>query len=313
MTNSNNQDLFTPEERRHFLGGSDAGTILGVNPYQSPYELWRVKVGIDQPFEGNTATQWGHYFEDLVARAAPERLSVQFRRANKRFVHPEYEYLVAHIDRMSRQEDLLLECKTTTSRSARQWGPDGLVVTNGDDAKGRIPLQHYWQIQQYLMLTGLSSAYLAVAILDDRDIRMYRVWSNQDDQQRLIREAARFWKCVRENRPPDSMSSADYDLMYPDSESESAALCGESDLILISEYQKIKEQEAELADQRKVLEGEIKRLIGECEELRCGDNRIATWRTQNRESLDTKALKQEKPELFEQYSKISSYRVLRIS
>ena len=313
MTNSNNQDLFTPEERRHLLGGSDAGTILGVNPYQSPYELWRVKVGIDQPFEGNTATQWGHYFEDLVARAASERLSVQFRRANKRFVHPEYEYLVAHIDRMSRQEDLLLECKTTTSRSARQWGPDGLVVTNGDDAKGRIPLQHYWQIQQYLMLTGLSSAYLAVAILDDRDIRMYRVWSNQDDQQRLIREAARFWKCVRENRPPDSMSSADYDLMYPDSESESAALCGESDLILISEYQKIREQEAELADQRKVLGGEIKRLIGECEELRCGDNRIATWRTQNRESLDTKALKQEKPELFEQYSKISSYRVLRIS
>ena len=313
MTNSNNQDLFTPEERRHFLGGSDAGTILGVNPFQSPYELWRVKVGIDQPFEGNTATQWGHYFEDLVARAASERLSVQFRRANKRFVHPEYEYLVAHIDRMSRQDDLLLECKTTTSRSARQWGPDGLVVTNGDDAKGRIPLQHYWQIQQYLMLTGLSSAYLAVAILDDRDIRMYRVWSNQEDQQRLIREAARFWKCVTENRPPDSMSSADYDLMYPDSESESAALCGESDLILISEYQKIKEQEAELADQRKVLEGEIKRLIGECEELRCGDNRIATWRTQNRESLDTKALKQEKPELFEQYSKISSYRVLRIS
>ena len=316
MSNGNNQNnsaLFTAEDRRHFLGGSDAGVILGCNPYQSPYELWRVKVGIDQPFEGNTATAWGHYFEDLVAQVASDRLDVQFRRANKRFVHPEHDFLVAHIDRMSRQADLLLECKTTTSRAARSYGQDGLVITNEESCVGVIPKSHYWQIQQYLLLTGLGSAYLAVAILDDRDIRMYRVWPNLDDQERLVKASKAFWQCVQTTTPPTEMTSTDYDLMYPDSESESAAICGEHDRRIIEEYNKLKGQELEIADQRKHLEAEIKSMIGECEVLQCGDEKLASWKSQTRESLDLKALKKDKPELFDQYSKVSSFRVLRVS
>ena len=313
MNNSNNQNNpFTPEERRGFLGGSDAGTILGVNPFQTAYELWRVKVGIDEPFAGNQATAWGHYFEDLVARAASERLNVQFRRSNTRYKHPEHSWLVAHIDRMSRQDDLLLECKTTTSRSSRFWGADGLVITNSESAAGVIPLQHYWQVQQYLLLTRLNKAYLAVAILDDRDIRMYKIWSSIDDQARLVDEAKTFWSHVTEATPPPNLSTKDFDLMYPESESESAALCGEHDLRLIEEYQKIKAQEHDLVEQRKLVEAEIKRMIGECEELRCGDQKVATWKNQTRESLDLKSLKIAKPELFEKFNRVSSYRVLRV-
>ena len=313
MTNSKYQsNPFTPEERRSFLGGSDAGTILGVNPFQTAYELWRVKVGIDQPFAGNVATQWGHYFEDLVARAASERLGVQFRRSNTRYKHPEHSWLVAHIDRMSRQDDLLLECKTTTSRSARSWGADGLVVTSSETAAEVIPLQHYWQVQQYLLLTKLNKAYLAVAILDDRDIRMYKIWSNIDDQARLVEECKVFWKHVTEQTPPENLAPKDLDLMYPESESESAALCGEHDLRLIDEYHRLKNQESDLAEQRKLVEAEIKRMIGECEELRCGDNKVATWKSQTRESLDLKSLKIAKPELFEKFNRVSSYRVLRV-
>ena len=39
----NNQD-FT-EERRHFIGGSDIGAILGLNPYKSPVDVWMEKTG----------------------------------------------------------------------------------------------------------------------------------------------------------------------------------------------------------------------------------------------------------------------------
>ena len=66
--------------------------------------------------------------------------------------------------------------------------------------------------------------------------------------------------------------------MYPDSESESAALCGEHDLRLIEEYHRLKGQEQDLAEQRKLVEAEIKRMIGECEELRCGANEVRQLR-----------------------------------
>ena len=100
--------------------------------------------------------------------------------------------------------------------------------------------------------------------------------------------------------------------MYPDSESDAAALCGEHDLRLIEEYQKIKTEEHELGEQRKVIEAKIKNLIGECEELRCGEKKVATWKSQTRESLDLKSLKIAKPELFEKFNRVSSYRVLRV-
>jgi len=54
-------------------------------------------------------------------------------------------------------------------------------------------------------------------------------------------------------------------------------------------------------------------MIGECEVLQCGDEKLASWKSQTRESLDLKALKKDKPELFDQYSKVSSFRVLRVS
>ena len=31
------------EKRRLSIGGSDAGTLLGLNPYTSPYALWAEK------------------------------------------------------------------------------------------------------------------------------------------------------------------------------------------------------------------------------------------------------------------------------
>ena len=50
------------------IGSSDVGTILGVNKYDTPYMLWRRKVGIDPPVEQNDAMLWGHLLEDAIAR-----------------------------------------------------------------------------------------------------------------------------------------------------------------------------------------------------------------------------------------------------
>ena len=40
--------------RKNYIGGSDAGAVLGMNPYKSAYSLWAEKSGKIEGFEGNS-------------------------------------------------------------------------------------------------------------------------------------------------------------------------------------------------------------------------------------------------------------------
>jgi len=52
------------EQRKGRLTSSDAGTALGINPYQKPVELLFKKCGAGEPFTGNVATLHGQKYED---------------------------------------------------------------------------------------------------------------------------------------------------------------------------------------------------------------------------------------------------------
>ena len=55
------------EVRKSGIGSSEVGTILGLNPFETPYQLWRRKLGMDSPKEENFAMKAGHYLEDAVS------------------------------------------------------------------------------------------------------------------------------------------------------------------------------------------------------------------------------------------------------
>ena len=57
------------EERSKGIGSSEVGTIMGVNHFDTPYRLWRRKVGIDGPVESNEAMEMGHLLEPAVAHS----------------------------------------------------------------------------------------------------------------------------------------------------------------------------------------------------------------------------------------------------
>ena len=54
--------------RKGYIGGSDAGAIIGLNPYNSAFSVWAEKTGQTPEFEGNISTRVGTYLEDLVAK-----------------------------------------------------------------------------------------------------------------------------------------------------------------------------------------------------------------------------------------------------
>ena len=53
--------------RESGIGSSEVATIIGLNPWETPYQLWRRKIGLDAPKQENFAMKAGHYLEDAVA------------------------------------------------------------------------------------------------------------------------------------------------------------------------------------------------------------------------------------------------------
>lgn len=79
----------------------------------------------------------------------------------------------------------------------------------------------------------------------------------------------------------------------------------------VQRYLELKEQAKAIESQIKEIEDRIKLEIKENEGVQVG-NTIFTWTPQARESVDTKKLKSELPDIYEKYCKISNYRVLRM-
>ena len=88
------------EHRRQSIGGSDAATIVGLNPYSSPYELWADKLGRIPPKEDNEAMRQGRDLEDYVARRFMAETGKRVRRENNIIKNSAVPFAHANVDRL---------------------------------------------------------------------------------------------------------------------------------------------------------------------------------------------------------------------
>jgi len=107
--------------RKKGIGGSDASVVLGFNPWKSPFELYIEKTSDDIRELDSEAVYWGTVLEDVIAEEFTRRTGKKVRRQNKVFIHPEYDFMIANIDRDVVGEKALLECKTTSAFNADAW------------------------------------------------------------------------------------------------------------------------------------------------------------------------------------------------
>ncbi|WP_161877887.1 YqaJ viral recombinase family nuclease [Alkalibacterium sp. MB6] len=294
-------------ERRKGIGGSDVATILGLNKYQSPYQLWLDKtaqIEIDDS-EASEAAYWGNQLEDLVATEFSDRTGKKVRRANKMFHHPKYPFLVANIDRDVVGEDAILECKTASVYLADRW--------EGED----IPEQYICQVQHYLNVLDREYAYIAVLIGGQRF-----VWKKVERDQELINiiqeRLIDFWEVnVNQKIPPaiDGSDSTEEYIKERYAKSETG-----KEITLKKDIDDLLDQREELQETKKVVETSIKEIdnmikfeLGEKEaEIGIAPRHIVTWKPIESTRIDSKRIKEESPELFEKYSKTTIYKKLTI-
>ena len=98
--------------RKCGIAGTDAGAILGLNPYRSAFQVYHDKISDTIENIDNEAMRQGRDLEDYVAQRFTEATGLKVRRANAIYQSDEHPLLLADFDRLIVGQKAGLECKT---------------------------------------------------------------------------------------------------------------------------------------------------------------------------------------------------------
>lgn len=297
------------KNREHTIGGSDVGTILGLNPYKSAYTLWLEKTGQieTEDISDKEAVWWGNYDEQGVAERFCEKTGKRVRRTNQTWSIAEYPFFACHFDRLIVGEYAGLECKTTSSWNRTEFD------------KGDIPGSHYAQCQTYMLTYGADYWYYACK-RDNTDFFIQRVDRDDDFIENIMIPACvKFMDCVNNMHAPDidgSYSTKEsIGKVYPAaSATDTTIQLPETIDDYILRLNEIKATKSQLDEQQAELENKIKLELGENSVGYTNDWRVS-WKPINKTGgVDTKALKSKYPDIYTEFKKPdTSYRMLKIT
>ena len=288
--------------RRGYIGGSDAGAIIGMNPYASAFSVWAEKTGKVPEFEGNISTRTGTLLEDLVARLFMEETGKKVQRMNFTIVNAAYPFACANIDREIIGEDAILECKTTNS-----------FVNVKKFRTGEYPEMWYAQMTHYLAVTGAKKAYLAV-LSECRDFRVFELERDEEEIKALVDAEREFWNTyvLPKKTPPADGHSATSDTikkLFSEEAGDSADLSGFADAF--QQRKLLNEQIKNLKSELDGIDNRVKIAMGSAAKGTCG-RFVVSWKLQNTSGLDRDKIKADFPEIdFNKYA--SQSRVFRVT
>mgnify|MGYP000190325382 CR=1 FL=1 len=174
-------------ERSKGIGGSEVGTILGLNPYESAYALWAKKTGkIPSEIKENWAIRFGKAFEEPILKLWQEEHPDFDVYETGTYAHPHKKHLHANPDALAynrrTEEWIVLEVKTARST----WDT--------------VPMSYIAQVQHYLGVLGLKRGIIvAVAGMTWNE---YRVEFDQSQFDAQVSAVDHFWYCMQEDKKP---------------------------------------------------------------------------------------------------------------
>lgn len=278
------------QDRMRGIGGSDVATILGLNKWKSPYQLWLEKTGqIDLEHTESEPAYWGNVLEEVVAKEFQERTGKKVRRRNQVFEHPLHPFLRANIDRDVVGENALLECKTANAFLGKEW--------EGDE----VPLSYLCQVQHYMNVLNKEYCYIAVLVGGQKFI-----WKRVDRDQELIDTITEllvdFWEnnVVKGNEPLIDGSEATQEFLK-DRYSE----LEEAETTLPPTFDDLVDQKRELKKAKKDIETSIRQLDNEIiselgkrnASIGIAQKNIISWKLVSTRRMNSKKLAEKYPEV----------------
>lgn len=291
------------ECRRSGIGGSDAATVCGLNPYGSLISLWADKSNRIPAKEDSEAMRIGRDLEEYVAERFCEATGKKVRRTNYLYRRKDAPFLIANIDREIVGENAALECKTTS------------VFNKSDFENGEIPLYYLCQCRHYMNVMGYDKMYLAVLVMG-KAFYWYEIPYDKAEGDALIALESEFWKnyIISDVRPePDgSVSAAEtIKILCPDKKSDETVNLIDDENIL-RQYAAVSDNIKKLETEKEKIKQEIQLKLDGCESGQSLNYKV-TFKEQSRTAPDVKKLKSDFPQIYEKTVKTTRLKVLRVS
>lgn len=283
--------------RKNGIGGSDAGAVCGLNPYRTAIQVYYDKTSEEIEETDNEAMRQGRELEEYVARRFCEASGKKVRRANAIFYDEKNPFMLADVDRMIVGENAGLECKTASPYMAEQW------------KDGSIPISYQIQCYHYMTVCRADAWYIAVLIYG-REFKYYRIERDDEVIENLIRIEKQFWNgnvIPRVMPDPDGSKTADLAIAerFKDAQGATILLSGfderlrrRQELLTVMEH---------METEKRQIDQELKLYLGNAETAENEHYRVS-WKNVSRGSLDEKRLKEEQPEIYEKYRRITTSR-----
>ena len=195
-------------EHRDRIGGSEAAALLGLNPWMTNVDLWRIKKGLKKRADlgDSAAVEYGRQAEEYIRgifELDHPTLFVEYEPEN---IWTNDRYPFAHASLDGWLTDLkgrmgVLEIKTvnvTAAATKKKWD-------------GMIPDNYFCQILWYMAVTEADFAILKALQRygygeDDvfQVMKEYRIEREEveDDIRALLDAGAAFWEDLKADREP---------------------------------------------------------------------------------------------------------------
>ncbi len=284
--------------RKTGIGGSDAGAICGLNPYSNAISVYRDKTSDEVNDIDNEAMRQGRDLEEYVAQRFMEETGLKVRRSNMMYRSTENPFMIADVDRLVVGEDAGLECKTASAYNADKWKDE------------TIPDHYLIQCYHYMAVTGKRTWYIAVVILG-RDFKYRKITWDDAIISNLIAIEKVFWEnnvCKKQMPDPDGSKVCDEILeqYFHTARNESAVeLYGFDDKLRRRE--EVLELKEKLETEQRQIEQEIK-LFMQDSEVAFSDGFKVSWSNVDTARIDTKRMKEEEPDIYRKFLKVTSSR-----
>ena len=316
-------------KRKCGIGGSDASSILGFNPYRSSMAVYIDKICyahllkdlkgekifknsdchiekdlidkfISQDNETSYKMELGNKLKSFVASEFMLKTGKKVRNINGILRNDKYPFAIANIDRAVVGEKAFLECKVTNSFNKKEW-------------EKTIPIHYQIQMNHYMAVSGATHCYVAV-LIGNEELVIHKLERDKEMIDEIMKLEEMFWNnCILGDNLPMPDGSNDYsktlDILYKDSKEEELILF-EAESIL-ERYDEVVKLYKDFEKEKKAIEQYLKLQMQNYEIAYVGDRKI-TWKKQVRNTIDTTRLKKEHPEIANKFTKTTISRVLKI-
>lgn len=297
------------DDRKGWLGGSSWGAALGFSTYSTPLEIAREYLGEKRQASQELQERFdmGHALEGFIASQAERKYGIKVQKTQYLYLSAHDQRLGCHPDRLVKGKidgkSIALEIKSSSAFDSGRWG---------DEDTDEVPYDYLIQCYSYFECVGVDEVWLVR--FSNNSLTRYIIGKpGTDIMEGIISKLTRFMDDADNGILPEPTSYSEAVSSYAEPR--------EGDIEATDEVMDEWRRWTEIKKAKKALDTEEdtikKKLVsflsgnGKTRIVDGSGRKLAQYLTVATTRLDTKKLKEEMPDIYDEFSYTSTSNSLR--